>query len=404
MAAAVEVDRVWKKFHRGELHDSLRDMIPALARRLFAGPPPGDGLRDGDFWALADVSFRIEPGEALGVVGPNGAGKSTLLKILSRILRPNRGRYRVHGRLRALIEIAAGFHVDLTGRENIFLNGAILGMSRKQIERRLDEIVAFAGMAEAIDTPVKRYSSGMVARLGFAVAAHMDPEILLVDEVLSVGDVGFQTKCLARMKEIRATGAAMIFVSHDIPQVLQVCDRLLVLDRGKVAHLGDREQGARTYFNLAAGQANYGGAAPHEMGRVRVVVDGADGDAVREIEFGTPLELRIDYDFPHDLQALEVVLRILSPDGLPVIAPASGRQGLTLTGRRGSLRCFCPGLRLLPGTYKATAHLRDPASGRVLDHFLHQSPFVVKAPTDVASLPPTGYAAVDVDQEWARLV
>jgi ABC-type polysaccharide/polyol phosphate transport system ATPase subunit len=398
MPAAIEVDRVWKKFHRGQLHDSLRDVIPAVARRLFRGRSP-ELLQKGDFWALSDVSFNIAPGEALGVVGANGAGKSTLLKVLSRILRPNRGRYRVHGRLRALIEIAAGFHVDLTGRENIFLNGAILGMSRKQIERRLDEIVAFAEMEEAIDTPVKRYSSGMVARLGFAVAAHMDPEVLLVDEVLSVGDVGFQTKCLERMKTVRATGAAMIFVSHDIPQVLQVVDRLLVLDLGKVAHLGDKDQGAQKYFDLAAGRSNYGGKPVSEMGRVRVEVDAPNGS--HRIPFGTTLGLRIDYDFPHDLAPAEVVLKLQSSDGHPIAAPTSGK--LLLEGRHGALSCRCDGLRLLPGTYRVTAHLRDPASGRVLDHFLHQPPIVVAPPSDLQALPPTGFASIAVDQRWERL-
>ena len=399
MPAAIEVDRVWKKFHRGQLHDSLRDVIPAVARRLFRGKRPDQALQKGDFWALSDVSFNINPGEALGVVGANGAGKSTLLKVLSRILRPNRGRYRVHGRLRALIEIAAGFHVDLTGRENIFLNGAILGMRRKQIERRLDEIVAFAEMEEAIDTPVKRYSSGMVARLGFAVAAHMDPEVLLVDEVLSVGDVGFQTKCLERMKTVRATGAAMIFVSHDIPQVLQIVDRLLVLDHGKVAHLGDKDEGARKYFELAAGQANYSGKPVSEMGRVRVAVDAADGS--HRVSFGTPLGLRVDYDFPHDLAPAEVVIKLQSSDGHPIAAPASGT--LLLEGRKGALSCRCDGLRLLPGSYRVTAHLRDPASGRVLEHFLHQPPIVVAPPSDLQSLPPTGFASIAVDQRWERV-
>ena len=402
MAAAVQVDRVWKKFHRGEMHDSLRDLLPALARRLVRRAPLRDELRAGDFWALSDVSFSIAPGEALGVVGPNGAGKSTLLKILSRILRPNRGRYHVHGRLRALIEIAAGFHVDLTGRENVFLNGAILGMSRTQIERRLDAIIAFAGLEAAIDTPVKRYSSGMVARLGFAIAAHMDPEILLVDEVLSVGDVGFQTKCLARMKQIRATGAAMIFVSHDIPQVLQVCDRMLVLDKGKVAHLGDRDAGAQKYFDLAAGRANYSGAATDEMGRVRVAVEGAAAGS-NEVDFGSLLALRIDYDFPHPVDSLEIILRILSPEGLPLLAPSSRAASLLATGHHGAFRCLLPAARLLPGTYKITVHLRDPASGRVLEHFLHQPPLVVRAPSDISQLPPVGYAALDVEQQWSRL-
>jgi ABC-type polysaccharide/polyol phosphate transport system ATPase subunit len=401
VAAAIEVDRVWKKFHRGELHDSLRDVIPALAKRIFRGPQPASALNQGDFWALSDVSFSISPGEALGVVGPNGAGKSTLLKILSRILRPNRGRYRVHGRLRALIEIAAGFHVDLTGRENIFLNGAILGMSKTQIGRRLDEIIAFADIESAIDTPVKRYSSGMVARLGFAVAAHMDPEVLLVDEVLSVGDVGFQSKCLARMKTIRETGAAMIFVSHDIPQVMQVCDRMLVLDRGKVAHLGGKDEGARTYFDLAAGRANYSGKPVEEMGRVRVFIGGNDSSDSQEVSFGSPVHFCVEYEFPHDAPAVEIVLRVATAEGHPIAAPSSGK--LLLDGMRGTFACRCEGLRLLPGGYRVTAHLRDPESGRTLEQFLHQPPFVVSPPTANHLLPASGTAFIDVDQQWERL-
>jgi hypothetical protein len=195
----------------------------------------------------------------------------------------------------------------------------------------------------------------------------------------------------------------MIFVSHDIPQVIQVCDRMLVLDRGKTAHLGDCEEGARRYFELAAGRANYAGTPSHEMARVRVSFGDGTSRGVHEIEFGTPLDLRVDYEFPSDAGALEIVLRILSPEGVAVAAPSSGRDELFTSGLRGMFRCQCEGLKLLPGSYRITAHLREPNSGRILDHFLHQSPLVVKAPINVASLPPAGFAAVDVDQRWTRL-
>jgi lipopolysaccharide transport system ATP-binding protein len=186
------------------------------------------------FWALRDVSFKLAPGEAMGIIGPNGAGKSTLLKLLARILGPDKGRLSIHGRLAAMIEVGAGFHRDLTGRENIFLNGAILGMTRREIRARLSNIVEFAGVEAFVDTPLKRYSSGMQARLGFAVAAHMDPEILLVDEVLAVGDSMFQQRCLERMREFANDGKAIVFISHDLQAVADLCPRTLLLINGRV--------------------------------------------------------------------------------------------------------------------------------------------------------------------------
>src|SRR6202045_1411143 len=194
---ALEFDGVWKKFKKGEIYDSLRDLIPALMKGLFSSDD--SELHKREFWALQDINFQVRRGEAFAIIGANGAGKSTALKLLSRILRPNRGHIIAHGRLSALIEVGAGFHPALTGRENVYLNGCILGMKRQEIARKFDEIVEFAGIAEFIDTPVKRYSSGMYARLGFAVAAHVDPDILVVDEVLSVGDIVFQNRCLEKM-------------------------------------------------------------------------------------------------------------------------------------------------------------------------------------------------------------
>ena len=202
-----------------------------------------------DFWALRDVSFQVQRGDALGIIGHNGAGKSTLLKILTRSCARRSGSYVTHGRIGALIEVTAGFHTDLTGRENIYLNGSIIGMKRVDIARRFDAIVEFSGIGEFIDTPVKRYSSGMNARLGFSIAAHLEPEILIVDEVLSVGDYTFQGKCIRWMQNLLQSGTTVIFVSHNMDSVLSLCNSALLLDHGKVLAQGELEEGGGEYYN-----------------------------------------------------------------------------------------------------------------------------------------------------------
>jgi lipopolysaccharide transport system ATP-binding protein len=248
-------DQIWKKFRRGEQkHDSLRDLIPAIARKLLKHQRPEE-LREQEFWAIKDVSFQVERGEALGIIGPNGAGKSTALKLLSGILTPDRGEISVSGRLSALIEVGAGFHPDLTGRENIYLNGAILGMKRKEMDRKLDEIVSFSELSEFLDTPVKRYSSGMYARLGFSVAAHVDPDILLVDEVLSVGDWAFQRKCLEKMEAFVKKGVTIIFISHNLQAVVNLCPKALLLRKGSIVEAGPTGQVVRRYLSEAASPA-----------------------------------------------------------------------------------------------------------------------------------------------------
>jgi lipopolysaccharide transport system ATP-binding protein len=235
--SVIAFDGVWKKFRRGEHHDSLRDLIPALVRRFASTREIA--LDADEFWVLRNVTFEVRPGQALGIIGPNGAGKSTALKLLTRILKPTRGTTRVHGRVGALIELAAGFHPDLTGRENIFLQGAIMGMKRDEIRQRFDEIVDFAGIPDFIDTPVKRYSSGMNARLGFAIAAHLDPDVLLIDEVLAVGDFSFQQKCYARLERFRNQGIPIAFVSHNMQAIATLCDRVMLLRSGHDPLLGD---------------------------------------------------------------------------------------------------------------------------------------------------------------------
>ncbi|HYW30022.1 MAG TPA: polysaccharide ABC transporter ATP-binding protein [Gemmatimonas sp.] len=266
----VEFDGVWKKFQYGEVHNRLRDAIPMFARRLVGRPEPGAGLWHGEFWALRDVNFRVAPGEALGLIGPNGAGKSTILKLLTRIMTPTSGRCTVRGRIGALIEVAAGFHPDLTGRENVFLQGAIMGMPRREITRRFDEIVAFAGVEVFIDTPVKRYSSGMQARLGFAIAAHLDPDLLVVDEVLAVGDAAFQTKAFARVESLVASGIPVIVVSHQLEAIASLCTRALLLDRGQVVCTGTPEACILEYLGGAAARPRVTGDGPITIQSMRV--------------------------------------------------------------------------------------------------------------------------------------
>jgi len=244
---AISFDNVSKKFKRGEMYDSLRDFIPALVKQAFK-KSESDLLTSSEFWALRNISFSVAQGESVGIIGHNGAGKSTMLKHLNGIMKPTGGTITVNGKLSALIEIGAGFHPDLSGRENIFLNGTILGMSRAEIRRKFDEIVDFSGLEEFIDTPVKRYSSGMHARLGFSVAVHLEPDILVVDEVLSVGDYVFQKKGLDKMHSILKGGATVLFVSHNLRAVSDLCDRSLLLDHGRVLLDGPTHEVIDCYY------------------------------------------------------------------------------------------------------------------------------------------------------------
>ena len=248
----ISFDHIYKKFAMGEQHTTLRDLVAASFGKLFGRGPTADPaqLRNQEFWAVKDLSFELKKGESLGIIGPNGSGKSTTLKLLSGILRPDRGTYNVKGRLSALIEVGAGFHPDLTGRENVYLNGAILGLSRKQIDDRFDGIVAFSGIEQFIDSPVKNYSSGMYVRLGFSVAINVDPDVLLIDEVLAVGDEAFQRKCEARIAERVQEGATLVLVSHDAALVERTCERVVVLDGGAAVFDGPAAEGMAHYHEM----------------------------------------------------------------------------------------------------------------------------------------------------------
>jgi lipopolysaccharide transport system ATP-binding protein len=321
--ARIVFDGVWKKFQRGERHDSLRDLIPSLAARLWRRRDAMCLTRD-EFWILRDLSFTVQPGEALGIIGRNGAGKSTTLKLLTRILKPTKGTARVVGRVGALIEIAAGFHPDLTGRENVFLQGALLGMRRREIQANLDQIVQFAELAEFMDTPVKRYSSGMNARLGFSIAAHLRPDVLLIDEVLAVGDLKFQQRCYDKLRAFRAQGVAIAFVSHNMQAVAALCERALLLRPGSTPILGSVSEVVSQYAS---------GAAAVDDPRIRVdavvLTHTPSGARIeQDIAPGTPLTLTVHATAAADFPRCCLQLWVHRSDGLSIFDGVSFTDGL----------------------------------------------------------------------------
>ena len=315
---AIRMEHVYKKFRKGEIYNSLRDLIPALTGRMFQQRELSEKDRR-EFWAVQDLSFEVKQGEAFGIIGHNGAGKSTALKMLSRIMRPTKGCMVVNGRLSALIEVSAGFHGDLTGRENIFLNGTILGMSKREIQSKLDQIIAFSGIEEFIDTPVKRYSSGMYARLGFSVAAHVDPDVLIVDEVLSVGDYAFQQKCIERMKEVLRSGAAVLFVSHNLKMVAEFCHRCLLLDKGQTVLMGTPQDVISRYLQKPNGNAVDNNSGPVSISSVRIRNE--DGECIL-FRSGEQVWIDVEIAARRRCNKLSVTLYILD-DKLAVIFDTS---------------------------------------------------------------------------------
>jgi len=319
---ALRVEHVFKKFRKGEVFNSLRDLIPALTGRMFRGQVLSENDKR-EFWALQDISFELKRGEAFGVIGRNGAGKSTLLKLLSRIMKPTSGFVEVNGRLSALIEVAAGFHPDLTGRENIHLNGTILGMSRREIDTKFEEIVDFSGLAEFIDTPVKRYSSGMYTRLGFSVAAHINPEVLIVDEILSVGDYVFQRKCLERMKAIVHDGATVLFVSHNLKTVFEFCHRCMFLQQGRVMTIGPTNEVIQSYMRGASVLRDVDNRAAVVS---QVCVRNRDGESVR-FESGETVWVDVEVTARRSCQKMAVVLFVTDESYYEVFNTSTERLG-----------------------------------------------------------------------------
>jgi lipopolysaccharide transport system ATP-binding protein len=338
MAPLVELEHVWKRYRLG-----------GLARWW------GSSGRKQELWALQDVDLRVEPGESVGLIGHNGAGKTTALKLLAGITRPTRGSARTQGRVASLINLGAGFHPELTGRENVLLNGVILGLTRREVRARFDEIVAFAELEAYLDTPVKRYSSGMYARLGFAVAAHVDPDVLLVDEVLSVGDVAFQEKSIRKMLSFRERGRAILFVSHNLSAVEMMCPRCVWLDHGQVRLAGPTPTVVQAYLEsvdaelVASSTASADGQTEAGVVVEQASVLDADGQAKTDFEFGEACTIRLRCLTRADQPQLTCSVTVRGDYG-PLFSLAS--QPLDV--RRGAFRLDCrvSELPLLPGLYR----------------------------------------------------
>ena len=354
----IEVRNLSKKYHLGAIGaTSLREEFSRYWDRLRGVPHPDRQ----DFWALRDVSFDVQPGEVVGVIGRNGAGKSTLLKILSRITEPTSGSATLRGRVASLLEVGTGFHPELTGRENVFLNGAILGMTRAEVKRKFDEIVAFAEVEQFIDTPVKRYSSGMYVRLAFAVAAHLDPEILIVDEVLAVGDAQFQQKCLAQMREEAESGRTILFVSHQFNAMVQFCQRCVRLHEGRLVDEGSPISVVTRYFSSNTGQTPvvdltlrprahaYRGRARLASVRLLNPVEGGTW----KLPFASAPRLEIELEIASAFVALEFSYCVVDGGGQEVLSSVSSwssNPGPFPAGRA-CLRLTSPAINLSPGIY-----------------------------------------------------
>ncbi|HLZ26939.1 MAG TPA: ABC transporter ATP-binding protein [Chloroflexota bacterium] len=374
-APALELDHVSKRFSVGQ----------------------GGGLFDGllrrtktrrELWALRDVDLRLEAGESIGLIGHNGAGKTTVLKLLAGITRPTRGHVRTHGRVASLINLGAGFHPELTGRENIFLNGVILGLSRREVRERFDAIVEFADLGAFIDTPLKRYSSGMYARLGFAVAAHVEPDVLLVDEVLSVGDVAFQDRSIRKMLSFRDDGRAILFVSHNLSAVEMMCQRVIWLDHGRVRLAGATPDVVRAYLDAvdeglvddAAHGAGLVDDAAEPVTLTEVSILDAEQHLQTQFEYGEPLRVRLRCLARQDVQHVQCSVTVRGDYG-PLFTATTPTAACWQTGPH-ELECAFEYLPLLPGLYRVEVQVRHAGTA---DWALPQTVAAFRVHTDLAA-------------------
>jgi lipopolysaccharide transport system ATP-binding protein len=365
---AVRAEELGKLYRIGQIHPTLRDSVQRFVRsprrtlRALAGRHDESEL----LWALRHVSFELEPGAVLGIVGRNGAGKSTLLKILTRITVPTEGHADVWGRVASLLEVGTGFHPELTGRDNVYLNGAILGMSRAEVRRKFDAIVGFAGVERFVDTPVKRYSSGMYMRLAFSVAAHLEPDVLLVDEVLAVGDADFQKRSVDKMREVTSEGRTVLFVSHNLASVKALCSRALLLRDGRIVADGPVDDVVATYLQLAD-KALPSGEIPSSIERTgsgearfdSARLTSADGAPLAEVFLGQPFAVELGLDVERPVHDAMFELGISAADGTRVATAYSTDRGGALSSlERGSYRVRAAfDVTLLPGVYSVDVAL-----------------------------------------------
>jgi len=368
-----------------------------LHRKLARAALFNDAKRGDTFWALRDMSFEIERGATIGLIGPNGAGKSTILKILSRVTVPTEGSFAVKGRLGALIEVGAGFHPELTGRENVYMNGAILGMRKREIDAKFDEIVAFSEVEKFLDTPLKFYSNGMMVRLGFAVAAHIDPDVLLVDEVLAVGDTAFQAKCLNKIAELKEQDRTIVLVSHAMPSILQHSSRVLWIDHGTIQAYGDPDETVESYLRTVH---THGTEATEELTApsdspihiTRVTVRNADGHANGSLKYGEPASVDIVYTVTQPVDDPVMSLTFHDVRDFPLGGLTSRFDGIRLDASQGSstVRLILSPVLFTRGSYGVTVAIQDSRIQRYMDMRPRAATFMVDGPS-VASREVSGH-------------
>lgn len=402
---AVSIQGLGKRYrimHQSDRYGRLSESLAGLVRAPLDRLRGRSGETAESFWALKDVTFDVEAGEVMGIVGRNGAGKSTLLKVLSRVTEPTEGRADILGRVSALLEVGTGFHPELTGRENIYLSGSILGMRRNETDRRFDDIVEFAGVEQFLDTPVKRYSSGMLVRLGFAVAAHLEPEVLIVDEVLAVGDASFQKRCLSKMQDVSREGRTILFVSHNMPAVEALCTRAALLDQGSLVATGPSSDVVQRYVEQSSSIAATDLATRPDRrgnGRFRFV------SVNPAVKTGGESEIRLRFTSEPGLRSLDVSLALFTLRGEGAANLNTESTGFTFATvpREGTLVCRLPRAALMPGTYRMNVYAT--ANGQLADWVIDAAVIEV-SPGDfygTGKLPPPGYGSALVPNEWQIL-
>jgi lipopolysaccharide transport system ATP-binding protein len=429
MGIAIHVENLSKRYHLGQRHrhryrllgEALRDAVVRQWRRVWHWPVaisngrrrPRETLAPETFWALKDVSFQVEEGEVIGIIGHNGAGKSTLLKILSRITEPTEGWAELHGRLGSLLEVGTGFHPELTGRENIYLNGSILGMKKSEIDLRFEAIVDFAEIGPFLDTPVKNYSSGMFVRLAFAVAAHLEPEILIVDEVLAVGDIEFQKKCLGKMGEVAQSGRTILFVSHNMATVQNLCTKAVLLARGRVQKVGDCKEVISSYLDSFAtgGDSRLPLAAHRPSGMMAIIqevtVQNEEGQTTNRVLTGSPLTVMVRYDSPVPLSNPIFGIFFQTQAGEPLfhLQTLSQHGPIKSLPQKGLACCRIPNLPLLPGTYVLSFNCSTVYTPGSLDS-LHRALTIKVEEADfygTGRLPPASNGPFLIRTDWEFL-